>query len=107
MARGNNPAIRVGDVLLDTANRGTVKVTRLIGNERIEIADLQDLSAVRIVESAYYVRGITSGNVRRVFEQNQGGPRAYFANGGTFILQESTSSLQLEESTDRLIQETT
>lgn len=64
--RGANPVLRVGDVLLDTSSRQTVKVLRLIGNRRVEVLDLRSGSVAKIVESEPFMRGITSGKVYRV-----------------------------------------
>lgn len=66
MARESNPKLEVGDLLLDTGTRVTLRVSRLIGNSRVEVVELTPMAEPRIVDSSYYVRGIVSGSVRRI-----------------------------------------
>ncbi len=67
MTRGSNPGLRVGDILLNTITRRSLRVLRLIGNSRVEVVDLEEGSTSQLIDSAQLVRGITSGSVRRVF----------------------------------------
>lgn len=66
MSRGSNPALRVGDVLLNTTTRVTTRVLRVIGR-RVEVEDIHlGESSRTIVDSLVYETGIASGRVRRL-----------------------------------------
>ena len=65
MTRGSNVRLDVNDVFLDTQNKVTYKVTRLIGNKRIEAMNV-DTRALKVLETDILSRGIASGLIRRV-----------------------------------------
>lgn len=65
MTRGNNVRLEVDDVILDTQNLVTYKVSRIIGNRRVEVIDVSSKSK-KILETDILSRGIASGLIRRV-----------------------------------------
>jgi hypothetical protein len=62
----SNTSVVVGEVLLNSLDRSTVKVTRIIGNDRLEVVSLVPGSTPRIVESQKIRQGIASGTVKRI-----------------------------------------
>lgn len=66
MSRGSNPKLNVGDILLDTSTRTSLRVLRLIGNNRVEVVGVATGSTPQIVDAVRFVRGIASGSVQRI-----------------------------------------
>jgi len=62
----NNTKLYVGDVFLNTADRTTYVVTRLLGNRMLEVADVTSPSLKKLLETDAVSRGLVSGAIRRV-----------------------------------------
>jgi len=65
MTRGNNVRLEVDDVILDTQNLVTYKVSRIVGNRRVEVIDVSSKQK-KMLETDVLSRGIASGLIRRV-----------------------------------------
>jgi hypothetical protein len=67
--KGNYPnRFRVGDVLIDTSTRTTLKVVRLVGSSQAEIQNLTYVSYYQseVIDLSYLIRGVSSGSIKRI-----------------------------------------
>lgn len=62
----NNTKLYVSDVFLDTVNKTTYVVTRVLGNRMLEVAEVTNLSVKKLLETDVISRGLVSGVIRRV-----------------------------------------
>lgn len=62
----NSTKLYVGDIFLNTSDKTTYVVTRLLGNRMLEVADVTNMSLKKLLETDSISRGLVSGVIRRV-----------------------------------------
>lgn len=62
----NSTKLYVGDIFLNTSDKTTYVVTRLLGNRMLEVADVTNTSLKKLLETDSISRGLVSGVIRRV-----------------------------------------
>ena len=62
----NNTKLYTGDIFLNTVDKTTYVVTRLLGNRMLEVADVTNTSLKKLLETDAISRGLVSGAIRRV-----------------------------------------
>ena len=66
MPQGQNTKVSVGEVLLDSSIRKSFKITRIIGNSRVEIQYLDYMQDSKIVDVGPITKGLASGVIKHV-----------------------------------------
>lgn len=63
------PKLRSGDIVLDKASRGSVRVLRVLSNNRTEVQDVRT-GKVQVVDSGPYETGLVSGRLIRIVRES-------------------------------------
>ena len=63
-SRGN-PILRAGDILLSLENRQSIKVTRVLGNDKVEVVGTDPGSTPQVTDSKVFERGIVNRSIIR------------------------------------------
>ena len=60
--------VEVGETMIDTTTRKTLRVVRLVGSNQAEIEEVGSTSGAvsEIIDVSYLVRGIASGAIKRI-----------------------------------------